>query len=407
MTIKELAYSTQQLIQTSTGCTFKRTHFYELLAASFGYKSSAAFNTDMVWCNHVPRAPLAELTPELLGRAVQLGYTQSNTEEIAKCLVDQARVNTVSFIGLSKLMEILRPDPLLGYEDDWGIDLEDDEDDDDYDFEFPSEHSILKQKNRLLRSELLKESLEQSALAGNSLAHFAIAEIYRCSRPNSYLSDEARKGRVLNSVEQGWVDGYENSLEQFEKFRTHMRQAALGGIHDAAREYIALFSEEHALDMAAVGESAVEAQTISYHAEPQRQMENLREAAKNGSFKAIESLANKGELWAIEKLAETGDIDAIWDLAQMEMQSDLVKAWSWVYVAKMLGTDFTESSMRAYHEGGENDGQAYDDDFGGPLYVAGDEGMDLTPLEPKQDQEAQELAQVFFEKIHLSTSEFQ
>lgn len=406
MTIKELAYSTQQLIQTTTGCDFKRTHFYELLAASFGYKSSASFNTDMLWCNHVPRAPLPELTPDLVGRAVQLGYPQSNTETIAKCVVDQARANTVSFIGLSELMEILRPDPLLDYEDDWGIDLEDEEDDDD-DFEFPSKHSILKQKNRLLTSELLMESLEQSSFGGNSLAHFAIAEIYRCTRPNSYLSDEARKGRVLNSVEQGWVEGYEKSLEQFKKFRTHMRQAALGGIHDAAREYIALFSEEHASEMAAVGESAVEAQNISYHAEPQREMETLREAAKNGSFKAIESLASKGELWAIEKLAETGNIDAIWDLAQMEMQSDLVKAWSWVYVAKMLGTDFTESNMRAYHEGGLYDGQEYDDDSGGPLYVAGDEGMDLTPLKPKQDLAAQELARSFFEKIHLPTSDFQ
>lgn len=405
MTIKELAYSTQQLIQSSTGCNFKRPHFYELLAASFGYKSSAAYNTDMLWCNHVPGAPLAGLTPELVGRAVQLGYPQSNTEAIAKCIVDQAHANNVSYIGLSELMEILRPDPLLDYEDDWGSDLEDDEDDDDH--EFPSKISIRKQKNRLMASKLLKESLEQSALAGNSLAHFAIAEINRCTRPNSYLSDEARKGRILNSVEQGWVDGYEISLEQFKKFRTHMRQAALGGIYDAAREYIALFSEEHASDMIEVGESAIQARIIFSHADPQREMDALRETAENGSFKAVESLAGKGNLWAIEKLAETGDIDAIWDLAQMEMESDLVKAWSWVYVAKMLGTDFTESNMRAYHEGGLYDGQEYDDDFGGPLYVAGDEGLDLTPLEPKQDRFAQELAQAFFEKIHLPTSEFQ
>lgn len=406
MTIKELAYSTQQLIQTHTGCSFKRTHFYELLAASFGYKSSAAFNTDMVWCNHVPRAPLAELTPELMGRAVQLGYPQANIEAIAKCVVDQAHANIVSFIGLSELIEIMRPtDPSLDDEDDWGSDLEDDEDDDD--FEFPSKNNYLRQKNRLLTSELLKESLEQSALAGNSLAHFAIAELYRCNRPNSYLSDEARRGRMLNSVEQGWVDSYENSLEQFKKFRTNLRQAALGGIHDAAREYIALFSEEHASEMTTVGESAAEAQTISYHAEPQREMETLREAAKNGSFKAIESLASKGELWAIEKLAETGDIDALRKLAELEVESDLVKAWSWIYVAKMLGTDFTESDMRAYHEGGLYDGQEYDDDCGGPLYVDGDEGMDLAPLEQTHDKQAQELAQAFFEKIHPPTSEFQ
>ena len=406
MTIKELAYSTQQLIESATGSDFKRTHFYELLAASFGYKSNAAFNTDSVWCNHIPKAPLSELTPDLMGRAVQLGYPQSNIEAIAKCVVDQARVNTVSCIGLSELMEILSPDPFLDDGDDWESDLEDDEDDYE-DFEFTSKHGILMQKNRLLTSELLKESLERSALAGNSLAHFAIAEIYRCNRPSSYLSDEARKGRVLNSVEQGWVDGYENSLAQFKKFRTHLRQAALGGIHDAAREYIALFSDEHALDMAAVSESAVEAKTISYYADPQREVETLQVAAKNGSFKAIESLASKGDLWAIEKLAETGDIDALRKLAELKVESDLVKAWSWIYVAKLLGTDFTASNMRAYHDGGLYDGQEYDDDSGGPLYVAGDEGMDLTPLEPKQDKHAQELAQAFFEKIHPPTSESQ
>ena len=33
--------------------------------------------------------------------------------------------------------------------------------------------------------------------------------------------------------------------------------------------------------------------------------------------------------------------------------------------------------------------------------------MDLKPLEPKQDQHAQELAQAFFEKINIPTSEFQ
>lgn len=340
---------------------------------------------------------MAKLTAELVGRAVQLGYSQPNTEAITKCLVEQAHTNKVSFISLSDLIEILRHDPLIEDEDeDWEDDLEGNDD-----LEFPSKISIKNQKNHLMTSELLKESLEQSALSGNALAHFALAEVSRCRRPSHYLFDEARKGRILNQTEQGWVDGYENKLAQFNKFKDHLRQAALGGIYEAACEYVSSFSDEHQLDMNEVGESAIQAQIISKHAHPQREMEALREAAENGSLKAMKSLANKGDLWAIEKMAETGDIDAIWDLAQMEMQFDLVKAWSWIYVAQKLGTDFTESDMRAYHDGDEHDGQDYDDDFGGSMYVAGDEGMDLTPLEPKQDHQAHELAQAFFKKIRL------
>ena len=49
MTIKELAYSAQQHLQASTGSPLKRAHIYELLAASFGFKSYAAFGVDVVF----------------------------------------------------------------------------------------------------------------------------------------------------------------------------------------------------------------------------------------------------------------------------------------------------------------------------------------------------------------------
>ena len=48
MTIKELTYSAQQHLQASTGGSFKRAHVYELLAASFGFNSHAAFGVDTV-----------------------------------------------------------------------------------------------------------------------------------------------------------------------------------------------------------------------------------------------------------------------------------------------------------------------------------------------------------------------
>lgn len=125
----------------------------------------------------------------------------------------------------------------------------------------------------------------------------------------------------------------------------------------------------------------------------------LRVAGEEGSWAAIEALAQAGEVWAIRKLAESGDIDAIRELAEMAMETDLGEAWVWQHLAKMLGADLTESSMRAYHDGGPRDGQEYDDDFGGALYVAGDEGLRLTPLNPVQDREARKLARAIFNRI--------
>ena len=49
MTIKELAYSAQQHLQTNAGTRFKRAHIYELLAATFGFNSYAALCADAVF----------------------------------------------------------------------------------------------------------------------------------------------------------------------------------------------------------------------------------------------------------------------------------------------------------------------------------------------------------------------
>ena len=60
---------------------------------------------------------------------------------------------------------------------------------------------------------------------------------------------------------------------------------------------------------------------------------------------------------------------------------DALKAWIWQYLALEHGVDLTKSTMAAYHDGGERDGQFYDSDFGGPLYAAGDEALALPQLE--------------------------
>ena len=45
------------------------------------------------------------------------------------------------------------------------------------------------------------------------------------------------------------------------------------------------------------------------------------------------------------------------------------------------------------------DGSDYDDDVGGPAYVAGRDGVDLEPLAPAQDAAARLAAQKLFEQI--------
>ena len=67
--------------------------------------------------------------------------------------------------------------------------------------------------------------------------------------------------------------------------------------------------------------------------------------------------------------------------------------------SEMLGRDLRKSSMRAYHDGGMYADQAYDDDQGGPLYVAGDEGVELEPISSAEEAEAKKQAAELFRSI--------
>lgn len=44
--------------------------------------------------------------------------------------------------------------------------------------------------------------------------------------------------------------------------------------------------------------------------------------------------------------------------------------------------------MQAYHDGGQQEGEFYESDFGGPLYVDGVEALRLPSLDFAEDQQA-------------------
>lgn len=398
MTIKELAYSAQQHIQSNTGSTLKRTHIYELLAASFGFKSFAAFDTDVLLVDAGIGEPVPSVSPELIGRVVQLGYPQAISATIAQSFADHALARRVSFIRPRDLLAALIPGMRSEDDDDeedWETDLDDDQEAED--------PAINVEQQAFLASSLLMDSLERAATRNNAEAHFAIAALYRCERPNSYLYEESLKGRILNKAEQDWVDAYVQNKPRFEKYGHHLRHAAIGGVRQAAVEFAEVFDDAEFYALAERGTGPINARQMVKVAASLNNDESrrrwLRIAGEEGSVAALKTLAQNGDMWALRKLAEFGDIDAIRELAETASKTDLGEAWKWQYLAKMLGTDLTESTMRAYHDGGSQDGQEYDDDFGGAVYVDGDGGLELAPLNPVQDRIAQELAHVIYNRI--------
>jgi hypothetical protein len=96
--------------------------------------------------------------------------------------------------------------------------------------------------------------------------------------------------------------------------------------------------------------------------------------------------------------AEEGDVESIQALIESYDKDDLPRCWTWIYLAQLLGTDLTQHDMRAYHDGGPQADQEYDDDFGGAAYVAGREAIELEPLEGEADRVARQRADALFGK---------
>ena len=183
MTLKELAHAAQQTLQTHAGCDVKRSHVHELLAAAFGRSSWAAFLSESVLADGgVGDAPEGA-SPRVIGRAVQLQYTQGAAVEMAGALLVFVAERQLSSVRWSELADVLTPAMRVADDDELDRDEEEDWDDDD-DEAVPVDPPIGLTRDRLLRSPLLLHSLEHAAGAPNPRAHHLLAALYRCERPN-------------------------------------------------------------------------------------------------------------------------------------------------------------------------------------------------------------------------------
>ena len=391
MTLREFAHSAQQHLQTLAGLPVKRSHVYELLAAAFGYSSWAAFRSESLLADAGVGERLAGTSPQLIGRAVQLGYGQTASVLLADALVAFAMAQQVSCIRWVDVREALVVVPVLVDESR----LDDEDEDWDDEDEGPQPARIAgPDSHPFLSSPLLLDSLEQMAEGADGQVHHVLATLYRCKRPNPYLHEESLKGRPLTRIEQVWVDEYLLAEPRFRKYEAHLKAAALAGVRPAAVEYAAVFDTREFFELAERMTGDVDADRMARIAgTPDARAAWLRTAAEGGSDSALRTLAGNGDAWAQERLAEHGDIDALRDLAERAVENgDLVKAWTWQHLALLNGVDLTVSTKRAYHDGGQQHGEFYDSDFGGAMYADGDEGLRLPPLQIAEDQRAKSLA---------------
>lgn len=394
MTVKELAHAAQQTLQTRAGCSVKRSHVHELLAAAFGFSSWAAFLSESVLADGgVGNAPAGGL-PRVIGRAIHLQYASGAASDIGDALLDFLAQRQISSVRWSELKDMLTPVPRVSHDD--GLDDEDDCDENDE--APPTKAAITLTRDKLLRSPLLLHSLEHAAEAPNPSAHYLLAALYQCDRPNPYLYDESLKGRFLTAVERRWVDEYLQREPQFRRYETHLKAAALGGVRAAALEYAAAFDSQEFFKLAERLSGDVDSARMAQVAPTAESRASwLRNAAEQGSTSALEELAYKGEEWAEERLAESGRAQWLRSAAERALaMADPLKAWVWQYLALAHGEDLTRSTMAAYHDGGGRDGKFYDSDFGGALNLAGDEALALPHLGTDEHRTAKARAHEIF-----------
>lgn len=374
--IKSFAHRAHQTLSPLAPRTFKRSHVYELIAAGLGFNSWAALHPSHVLVD----ADEADMPPDfgrnVAGRALQLGCLQPEAQEIAEHFQSLYAQQPFGCLPLSELDENL-------FESASGTDGDSDSEDQDFedDEDWPEED-----ENEAVRrvfpktSELLRADIEDRANRGDVFSHYRLAKILQCKVPPDYLYQESLRGRVLNAQEQRWADGYVELKGQHERFVKHLRAAADGGVRIAAMLYAIVADDPSYKEMADRMQGVPEEQ--HWHT---RSMKQADSASSN-----LDERAESGDLDAAAQLAAQGDENWLRYLAEEALEAGrFVDLWAWQLVALHHGMDLTRSNMHAYHDGGLNDGEFYDSDFGGPMYVDGDEGVELPEISEEQMKAAQ------------------
>ena len=369
MTIKEFAYSAQQHLQAGTGVSFKRAHIYELLAASFGFNSYAAFSVDTVLTERRPGdRRVATQSVFIKRRCIELGYQADTATLVSSTLESFLAERHIDVASISALVQWLR-----GESPNQDDDLGEHEYQDEYQDELfdPDDAEF---------APILLGSLDAAASKGNVLAHYALALIYApgdedAQAPGSpYWYSQGQQGRVLAGVQKEWAEAYESHLVRAEKYVHHLKEAGRLGHQDALLALAERFDDP------------------SFFDQPRHDVN--ADPAEMAAIAERMGLTSDAKYW-LTLAAESGDTDAMLQLIEKHDQGDLQQCWTWVFLSQLVGTDLTRDAHYAINENGSD----YDDDVGGPAFVAGRSGIHLEPLSAEQEAISRLAAQNLFEQI--------
>ena len=353
MTVKELAFDAQQRIQASTGVLFKRTHIYELLAAYFGFRSYAAFSGDHVlterrWSDQsvIPQSELIKR------RCVQLEYRDDTPALAAAALESLLAERQIGIIRIPSLIDRL------------GGDLEE----------------LWDRAGEKSFETILLDALEAAAKKGNASAHYALALVYSPGEDidqevgSAYWYTQAQRGIVLKGVEKEWAEVHKAHLARTEKYTFHIKEAGRLGHQEALLELADQFDDPSFFNLP----------RHDINADPIEIADIAERLGRTADAKR----------W-LTRAAESGDTSAMLELIEEHDREDLLRCWTWIYLSQLLGTDLTQDDHYAINE----DGSEHDDDAGGPLYLAGRDGVDLEPLSAEDAATAKLAAKNLFKKL--------
>lgn len=380
MSIKSVAPLAHQRIASDLGPSFKRTHFYELLAAAFGHGSYAALQAEAVVFDGAQRPSEEQRRSRISAvhnRALELAYPHSDADRISSTLCDVLAEHGLDAIRLPELIHSLR---LRTHDDAEEVDSDtDDERTLPWVDRWPHEDSPDD-------DALLREGLQTAANRGSGPAHYALALIHGpgeydprgdTSEIRPYWYEQRQAGVVLEGVQIEWANAYERKLIAKQAFQQHLREAARLRHPAALVDLARLFRDPTVFDS-----------NLDLTDQNPRDLAELAQALNRPA---------DAKRW-LTVAAEAGDTGAMRELIEGHDAGDLPRCWMWLHLAALFGTDLTANHHYAINE----DGSEYDDDVGGPAYVAGDDGVELDPLSPEADALARQAAQMVFARAKLT-----
>jgi len=383
MTIKELAYSSHQQLQASTGASLRRAHIYELLAASFGFNTYAALGVENVLTQQrSDDERIASHCAFVNRRCIELGYPPKIADTVSVELGSFLKERQIGVVPISEFIRRLHGNRSLVAVQ--SIDYDNEQFADEKNDRLTAR---LSDNDEIDISPLALEGLEIAAGKGNALAHYALALIYAPEDNDetdrqggsSYWYSQAQQGRVLTGVQSEWADAYAARLAQADKYANHLREAGRLGNQSALLDLADRFGDP----------SYFERRHDDTGADPSVIAEIAERLGRVADAKHWLSVA-----------AERGDLEAMRRLIEGHDHGDLERCWTWVYLSRLFGTDITKDAHYAIND----DGTEYDDEIGGPAYVAGRDGVVLEPLDAVQDAAARGAAQDLFSRVQQSVA---